>query len=934
MLIIKTNPKILLLTILLSVATLARAQEFGGNPPSIRWKQVNTPAAKVIFPAGMDSIGSRVADIISRINPAVKPTIGYKQRQVSILLQNQTTVSNAYVGLAPFRSEFYLTPDQNSFEIGSLPWADQLAIHEFRHVQQYNNFNVGLSKALHTVFGEGGQALGNDIAIPNWFFEGDAVFNETHVSQQGRGRIPYFYNGYRALWAADKNYSWMKLRNGSLVDYIPDWYPMGYMMVSYGREKYGDDFWKNVTHDAASYRGLFFPMQNGIKRYSGQNFDQFTKAGFDHFKSIYDKDEQNKDNSPYASQEYPAFVDDNTIVYVKSTFKDLTQFVISTNGVERKIGTRAVSLDNYFDYSNGKIVYPSLRSDVRWGYRDFSELRLLDVKTGEEKVLTHRSKYFSPSLNKDGSQVVAVKVDPYGSNKLEILSAEDGKVIAAIPNPKNYFFTYPKFYNETQLVAPIRDTQGKMSLGLIDIKSGDIKPLLAFSFQPIAFPTVRGDMVYFSATSGVNDRLFAMNVTTGKLYATDQTGLNKYQPTVTDNKLAWVEFTAYGYKIKQADNATGKWTAIETNKIPGGLSAFNISSLARDTSADLLPTIPNKPQPVTNYNKAYHLFNFHSLTPDFSDPNYTVTLEGENVLNTFQSEIAFNYNRDEGYKEFGFAAAYGGLYPYIIGGFDYTLDRRAFYQGVNIFWNESDVYAGLQLPLNFSSGRNLTGLTFSSSVHFAATSFQDTYQKIFDISYSYLDNSIIFNNHIQQAQQNIYPRFGETISLNYKAAISSLTATQATAVGTLYLPGLSTNHNLILTGAYQIKGQENVISYSNDFPFSRGYTAENLHKMDKAGADYHFPIAYPDAGVANTVYFMRIRGDVFFDYTRGNFYVSNTALQSADFKSVGGTLYFDTKWFNQQSLTFGVRYSHLLDRDLFGGAGPNVVELVLPVTFF
>src|ERR1700761_9699374 len=128
--------KIFILLLFTATISIANAQQFGGNPPSIKWQQINTPAAKVIFPAGMDSAGLRVASIVQRINGAIQPTIGYKQKQVSILLQNQTTISNAYVGLAPFRSEFYLTPEQNSFELGSLQWTDQLAIHEFRHVQQ------------------------------------------------------------------------------------------------------------------------------------------------------------------------------------------------------------------------------------------------------------------------------------------------------------------------------------------------------------------------------------------------------------------------------------------------------------------------------------------------------------------------------------------------------------------------------------------------------------------------------------------------------------------------------------------------------------------------------------------------------------------------------------------------------------------------------
>jgi hypothetical protein len=926
--------KFIFLLVFITVA--AKAQQFGGNPPSIKWKQVNTPQARVIFPAGMDSVGSRVADIIQRINSAVLPTIGTKQKQISILLQNQTTISNAYVGLAPFRSEFYLTPDQNSFEIGSLPWADQLAIHEFRHVQQYNNFDVGLSKVLHTIFGEGGQALGNDIAVPDWFFEGDAVFNETHVSEQGRGRLPYFYNGYRALWNANRNYSWMKLRNGSLVDYVPDWYPMGYMMVSYGREKYGDDFWKNVTHDAAAYKGLFFPMQRAIRKYSGQSFGQFTTSGFDHFKKIYadDKPVLNKEKHRFNSEEYPAFVDDSTIIYLKTTYDHLPQFTINTNGKEQKISTRSLSLDSYFDYNNGKILYAALRPDVRWSYRDYSELQVLDVKTGVERRLTRHTKYFSPAFSQDGNTIVAAKVDPSGTNQLHVLSAADGKLITAVPNKENLFFTYPKFYNDAQIIAAVRNTGGKMSLALIDIKTGDTKYLLAFTYQPIAFPTVRGDYVYFSATTGLNDRLFAINVGSGKLFAIDNSGLSKYQPTVTANKLAWVEFTAFGYQLKEADNQTDQWTALTDNKIPGSLSDFNISALKRDSSTDLLPAIANKPMPVTDYNKAYHLFNFHSLTPDFSDPNYTVTLEGQNVLNTFQSQVVFNYNRDEGYKEIGFDAVYGALYPYLSAGFDYTLDRRARYQGINVYWNESDVHAGLQFPFNLSSGKQLTSLSLSSSVHLAGTSFQQQYQKILNQNYTYLNNTISFSNSIQQAKKNIYPRFGQSLAFNYKTAISGLTANQFLGIGNLYLPGLAANHNLIISLAYQYKGQENVINYSNDFPFSRGYTAENLHEMKKVGVDYHLPIAYPDAGIANTVYFLRIRANLFYDYTRGSFYYTKTRLLTSNFRSTGAELYFDTKWFNQQSLTFGVRYSRLLDPDIFGGGGPNLIEVILPVSFF
>ena len=136
-------------------------------------------------------------------------------RKWNVVLQNQTIVSNAYVRLAPLMSELYLVPDQDNFSSGSIRWDDNLIIHENRHMQQLSNFNNGLTKVFSFLLGQEGQLLANGITIPDYFFEGDAVWQETLVSEQGRGRMPSFFNGMKSLWLQDKKYSWMKLRSGS-----------------------------------------------------------------------------------------------------------------------------------------------------------------------------------------------------------------------------------------------------------------------------------------------------------------------------------------------------------------------------------------------------------------------------------------------------------------------------------------------------------------------------------------------------------------------------------------------------------------------------------------------------------------------------------------------------------------------------------------------
>ena len=937
--------KRLLLLIPLFAATITRAQQFGGNPPSIKWHQVNTAAAKVIFPPGMDSAAMRIANIIQYINPQIRQTIGYKQTQISIVLQNQTTTSNAYVGLAPFRSEFYLTPSQNSFELGSLYWPSQLAIHEFRHVQQYNNFNVGLSHGLRIFFGEGGQALGNDLAIPNWFFEGDAVYNETLVSRQGRGRLPYFYNGFRALWAAGKNYGWMKLRNGSYRDYVPDHYPLGFMMVAYGREKYGADFWKNVTHDAAAYKTGLYPFQNAIKKYSGLDFKTFRADAFNHFKTEFKSDPQEtapgKHHHFVASEEYPAYINDSTLIYLKTTYNEVPKFVVRTGKTERVSAVQDITTDNYFSYHDGKVVYAAYRPDARWGYRNYNELVVLDVVRGTERRITRRTKYFSPSFSDDGKTIAAVLVSATGKSQLHLLDAISGKLLLAVPNPGGLFYTYPKFYGKDTLLSAVRNSQGMMALAQIAIGTGEVKYLSTFSYRPIGFLAVKDHFVYYSATTGHGDYLYAMDLVTHKIFWSpnlyNHDAIGYYEPAISNTGFAWVGFKADGYTITESKKENLTWLEVSEAQRDTGLSEMGLTELKTDPATNLLASAPSQPLTTTKYSKAHGLFNFHSIIPNLNDPNYSLELAGENVLNTFESRLSFDYNRNEGYKRVGYTGVYGALFPFISAGANYTFDRRGFYKGNNIYYNETDLHAGLEVPLDFTAGKTATLLTGGSDVYYSQSRFQQAYRSMFaDRHYTYLNNYISFSNQVQQAKKNINPPFAQSISLNYKTAFAGLKANQLLASAALYFPGLFVNHSFVLSGAYQRKGLNNGIGFSNDFPFSKGYTAESLDHMTKIAASYHFPIAYPDAGFANLAYLLRIRGYLFYDYTHatdGSFFL-NDKLFDANFRSTGAALFFDGKLFNQGSVSFGIRYSRLLDNDLFGGNGRNRIELVLPVSIF
>lgn len=909
------------------------AQQFGGHPPSVKWKQVNTDTVRVIFPGNLDSQARRIASVSHLMDRFTNNSIGNRQRKINIVLQPSTTVSNAYVGLGPFRSEFQMVPRQNSFELGSLPWPDNLAIHEYRHVQQYNNFNRGLSKAFYILFGEEGQALANALTVPDWFFEGDAVYQETKVSHQGRGRLPYFFNDYRALWLANKDYRWMKLRNGSLRDFVPDHYHLGYMLTAYGYEKYGTEFWKNVSGDAASFKGLFYPWQKAIKKYTGLSYQQFVRNAMDHFKGQVSGDTEvaadAKAKHFLADQEYPYWIDDNRLVYMETSYKRRPRFVIEQNGSKTHIRSRDISIDNYFSYRNGKIVYAAFRTDVRWAWRDYSDLKILDVNTGDHRSLTKRTRYFSPDISEDGSTVVAVDVNAGGHSTLHLLSAADGKVQKVVPNPDNLFYTYPKFYGAHQVVSAVRDQQGKMSLAIVSLNDGSNRYLIPFSWNVVGFPWIERDTVYFTASAGKSDRLYgwADNKLFLVLNKPQETG--NYQLNTRNGKRAWTEFTSTGYRIRTSDGSSRPQSI--SDALPAN-SSFQVNSVETDTS-NLLARVAPENFPVSKYPKSFGLFNFHSRRPYVSDPDYTFSFVSQNVLNTLESELFVTYNSNEQYKQLGFSATYGAWFPYVRGGLTYTIDRRARFRlnSPYVMWNEAEARIGLAIPLNFTSGRTFTRMSLSSDYVYNKRTFKGYYKDTFDNrAFGYLSNSIVFSNQVQQARMHIYPRLAQSLRLTYQRAITNLEGNQFLASGSFYLPGFFQTHSIVLDAAFHRRDTMGNVRFSNSFPFSRGYTEENFHRMWKVGGNYHLPLLYPDWGFANLVYFQRIRANMFYDFTRISEYNVQRQLVELDFRSWGTEVFFDTKWWNQLNVSFGFRYSRLMDTDL-GGLAQNQWEFILPV---
>lgn len=931
--------KTLLLTVCLAACSVVAAQQFGGHPPSTRWQQINTDSVRVIFPAGLQRQAAEVTGIIHRLGRQPQGSLGTDFHKISIVLQPKTTISNGYVGLGPWRSEFQLTPPQNSFQLGSLSWHRTLALHEYRHVEQYNNFRKGISRAFYYLFGQQGQELVNSAAIPNWFWEGDAVFQETILSEQGRGRLPSFFNGYRSLWAADKSYSWMKLRNGSYRDYIPDHYRLGYMLVAYGREKYGADLWRKVTDDAARFRGLFYPFQRAIRKHTGQSYTAFRTAGIRYFQDQFAGEKKSPIDTWAQAQKhfagddaYPQWIDDHRLVLVNSSYKKIPAFYTKDvlSGKTNLLRVKDISLDDYFSYRNGRIVYAAYEPDARWRWKDYSVIKWLDVANNEQRTLTHKSHYFSPDISEDGTQIVAVQVEPGAVPALHLLNGRDGSLLRKLPNPDQLLYTFPKFYDAHHIVSAVRNVKGEMALCMVNTGNDAVEYLTPWVENVIGYPAVHKDTITFTASNGNQDHLFVL--VNKKLFlfippvASEYTG--QYQLNIANGRFAWTAFTAAGNQLQEGLVSAALLYLAKENTLTAVLSDNNVNFLQsgktitiREAGADTLS------YPVSKYSAGFGLLNFHSWRPFINDPDYTFSILSDNVLNTLQSEIYFNYNNNEKNKELGVSLTYAQLFPWVRLGTNYTIDRPGIFRNKIIYFNEWKSMVGLVVPLNFSSGRHNRFFTVGSDIGYRKRFFQGTYKDTFDNrGFGYWSSYASFSNQSQQARQHIYPRWAQTLQLNYTRAVSLFDADQFLASAYWYFPGIDRTHNFVINTAFHQRDTMRNATFSSSFPFSRGYVGENFYRMWKVGGNYHLPLVYPDWGVGNIAYLLRVRANLFYDFTR----VTDRLKREADLRSYGTEIFFDTKWWNQHNITFGFRYSRLLDPAL-QGLSPNQWEFILPV---
>ena len=717
--------KYILLLFFLFIVGTANSQLFlsGEDPASIKWQQINTEKFQIIFPDGFEKQAQYFANALEQSYEYGAETLKVKPRKISVLLHTQSVISNGTTGWAPARIDVYNTPPQDHYPVN---WFAQLAVHEFRHVVQIERINTGLTKVLGALFGQQAAVGMTGAYLPWWFIEGDAVVTETALSKFGRGRLPSFKMPLKAQLLECGKYSYEKATHGSFKDYTPSFYHLGYQIVAYGRSKYGADFWDEVVGYTGRNPLGITSFSSGIKKQTGLSKRKFYVEAMNFLEDKWTQVDAQIETTDFriitskpkyfSSYVNPVSLSDRSMIAFKTSMDDVTKIVkIHPNGNEEILLTPGPTYRESLSASENLICWSEIESDLRWSQRSFSVIKIYNADTKVLANLTTKCRYHSPSLNPEGTKVVAIKVSDRNEYSMVILDVLSAQETYTYQSKDNAFLMHPSWSEDgKKIVMTIFNGQGK-NLRILNLETNSANNILEYSYAEISRPQIFNNRVYFIADYSGIDNLYAYDFKTQNVTQVTSVrfGVGNYTYNYNQQQLLFSNYTAEGFAIAEQKINTKNEKAL--SQIEKNNFTFVDELVKHEKGIVEVNQEDLKNYEVKKYPKSTGLFNVHSWSPFSMDlVDYEIKpgimFMSQNLLSTAITTLGYEYDLSEEVGKYYANFEYRGWYPVIDFNIEYGKER-AFYRYTDTLdqhhqipftFHELETSIGISQLLNFS----------------------------------------------------------------------------------------------------------------------------------------------------------------------------------------------------------------------------------------
>lgn len=922
--------KTALLILLCLTFVSSRAQiVLENNPPSIDWYQVNTPHFRVIYSEGFAGQAQRVANSLEHIHEAASKSLGTAPRKISVILQNQSSVSNGFVSILPRRSEFYTMPTQDYNFLGTNDWLDLLAVHEYRHVVQYQHATRGFNKAIYYLFGSISLAGMAQVAAPSWFWEGDAVVAETAFTPSGRGKIPNFGLVMKTNLLEGRKFNYHKQHLRSYKHFIPDHYVFGYYMTSYLRRKTNDpDIWGKISARSWSVPFLPFAFSNAIRKETGMYVTDLYDEMADDLSAAWKKELDGlvltpfvrvnaRSNKAYTDYLYPQPLADGSVLVMKKGIGDIEKFVVlNKNKDEEKVFTPGMINDTGMLSATGNtVVWNEYGYDPRWIVRNYSQVKAYDLSTGKRKrVGGKRSRYAGAAIAPGANRIVTIETDTHYKTSVVLLDAAQGTVIKRFPNPENLFYSMPRWTDDGKHIVLLKTLPEGKTITLIDSETGHSRDVLPVSQENVGYPVVHGNYLLFNSPARGIDNIFAVDLTTGQRFQVTTSRLGAYNPAVSADgrTLYYNDQTKDGLDVVSVPFNPGQWEPYK----PGREATLFFGHLVeQEGHPDILKDVPDTDRVHQRYRAINGLINPYNWGAAFESDltEASIGLLSRDILSTTSVSLGYFFDINERTGALRGQVSYQGLFPIIdisasVSNRSVNEGSRRFYdtliepvsseeRDVIFKWKEKNIQAGLRVPLITTSSRYHGSLTVGNSVGLTQVSDFDNSVNEFGRFipsgdgryypfYEYAGDGQLVYNHfnvsafrmLKQSRRDINAKWGQQLEIqSFETPFGGEFSGRLFSVfGALFFPGVAKHHSFWTYGGYQHSQYEQRFDprsqtyiFRNQIPVPRGQSVFRFQEFYSASANYTLPLWYPDIALGPVINFQRLRANVFFDYGIG-----------------------------------------------------------------
>ena len=891
---------LLLICIISGLNALAQYVNYGTDPARFKWNIVHTDHYKLIYPIGNDSMAYRYAQLLETSYPYVQQTIGESRKwKFPVVLHPANMLSNGMVAWAPRRMELITTPSADNF---AQPWDSHLVLHEGRHTFQTRKFMHGIFRPLYFAFGEQVSGLSN-LAVPTWFLEGDAVATETALSNTGRGRLPEFSMIYRAQMESGKFYSFDKWFLGSYKNYTGTKYAMGYNMTAYARKEYGADIWDKVTTRYVKRILSIPPFSNAMEHYMKIGKQELFDNTFDflqkewkqmddaHFQSGFTPNYLTTDEKQYTVYKYPQAIDDSTVIALKSNMSELNSLVSIRNGKVERLSYMG-SVNSKLIYNNGRIFWTENVSGLRWTHENHSVLKYYDINSKRITTVTPQQRFQSPAINREGNVAAVSEFSIAGTNSVIFIDIETGNRLKSFFTPENTFVKDITFGDDNQVFITSIADDG-ITIWTLDIQNSQWEILLPPTWANINATFWHNGQLYFESGLNGTNNIYSIDSQTKKTKRITTSRFGAFTPTLSADgqQLLFTDYGKNGYRVASVSINSLTTETADFNK-PYKFPLAETISKQENINFDTvrLAEVDFRPK---RYNRALNLIKIHSWAPVYFDVSDIINMDvddfstivkpgamvlSQNSLNTAVAQAGWYYRKGDHYGKLAFT--YSGWYPVIdldmtVGGSAFNLEwqqneekeevLRYNLPGRTRFESEARIY----IPFNLSRGYYTSGIQPALTWYYTNNRIQQLGKEELS-NFQYLMPELRFYKYRRMATRDILPRLGYQLRLSYLTPINTgnILSELYAARFTGYLPGIGSNHSLMLRIGYQYQPMKNSFMYMPkqilDEPRGYYYNSATKH-LWATKADYAFTIAYPDWSIGSLAYIKRLRSNVFFD---------------------------------------------------------------------